>query len=83
MIEHNESDARLNIIIANAIEDLQEKLGNYEIDFCKNGSHQTFFLNYCKYCFFGQEHTFFQNYQNEFLQLREIYELKDENKNES
>lgn len=82
MIEHKETDERLELIVKNAITDLQEKLGSSKIDFCKNGASQTFFLNYCKYCYFGQEHSFFQSYQNEFLQLREIYGL-EEDKNES
>lgn len=82
MIEYDESDQRLNNIIKNAIPDLQEKIGS-EIDFTKPGTEQTFFLNYCKYCYFGQEHIFFQNYQNVYLQLRETYLVKDDEKNES
>ncbi len=79
-IEHKDSDTRLVQIIRNAIPDLQEKIGCETIDFSRPSAEQTFFLNYCKYCYFGQEHTFFETYQKEFLQLRDNYLVKEEKK---
>ncbi|WP_299997607.1 hypothetical protein [uncultured Clostridium sp.] len=77
-IEFNESDKRLEDIIKNSIIVMRERIGA-NIDFLKDLSARLFFLNYCKYVYFGEDQIFFENYKDEYLRLRSIYEAEDAN----
>lgn len=75
-IDFNESDDRLNDIIESSIIVMRKRIGA-NIDFKKDLDARLFFLNYCKYVYFGEDHIFFDNYKDEFLRLRSIYEIED------
>ena len=70
-----ETDERVSRIVKNAQFTMNRKLGA-EIDYLSNGQEQELFIAYCVYMWNNCANEFDIYYQNEILQLREYYEVK-------
>lgn len=76
--EDDETNARLNDIIASAIPDLIHKLGitDNEFDFSTAGAENTLFLAYCLYEWNHSLNEFDENYARLIAQVRAKYEVE-------
>ena len=82
--EDKETNQRIEEIIEDAIIIVKDKIGAKEIDFSIPGKERNLFKNYCFYEWNNKVSEFDNNYENEILQLRQKYEVKqyDEEKQE-
>ena len=82
-----ETDKRINDIIASAVLVLKHKLGiaDANFDFSAPGLENLLFLSYCLYEWNHAAHEFDSNYANELAQCRAIREVSHykEHENES
>lgn len=68
------TNKRLQRIVSNAIPTMNHKIGS-DIDYTREGMEQNLFMNYCVYVYNGCANEFDENYFNEIMQLRQIYEV--------
>ncbi|MFR1851190.1 MAG: hypothetical protein ACLTK6_15680 [Clostridium perfringens] len=71
-----ETENRLQIILEDAKLTLNYKLGA-EIDY-SSGMERSLLLNYCMYAWNNCENEFDDNYFNNIMQLRQKYEVQNE-----
>lgn len=75
--EDEETEQRIEEIIEDAIITVKDKIGATEdIDFSIAGKERNLFKNYCFYEWNNKVSEFDRNYENEILQLRQKYEVK-------
>ena len=74
--DEEETNRKLNIILKNAKATLDFKLGAI-IDYALEGQEQELFLNYCRYVYNNCANEFDDNYLNEIMQIRQLYEVID------
>lgn len=70
-----ETESRLTRIITNAVVTMNRKIGS-DIDYSIAGPEQELFLAYCVYVYNNCANQFDENYLNEIMQLRSIYEVE-------
>ena len=70
-----ETELRLSRIVLNATKVMDRKLGA-EIDYSLPGQEQELFLAYCVYVYNNCANQFDENYLNEIMQIRSIYEVE-------
>lgn len=68
------TNKRLQRIVSNAIHTMNYKIGS-DIDYTVPGMGQNLFMNYCVYVYNGCANEFDDNYFNEIMQLRQLYEV--------
>ena len=68
------TNKRLQRIVANAIQTMNHKIGS-DIDYTIEGMEQNLFINYCVYAYNGCANEFDNNYFNEIMQVRALYEV--------
>ena len=78
-----ETESRLTRIITNAVVTMNRKIGS-DIDYSIAGPEQELFLAYCVYVYNNCANQFDENYLNEIMQIRSIYEVEqyEEDQNE-
>lgn len=77
--DDGETEQRIKEIIEDAIVVVKHKIGikdGTNIDFAKEGQERTLFKNYCFYEWNNKVSEFDRNYENEIMQLRQKYEVK-------
>lgn len=76
--EDDDTDARIEEMIASAIPTMLHKLGiaDESFDFSGVGMENTLFKNYCLYEWNHCVNEFDDNYHNEIAQIRAIHEVK-------
>ena len=72
--DEEDTERKLNMIIEDAKLTLNYKLG-YSIDYSKEGIEHSLFLNYCMYAYNNCINEFDDNYFNEIMQIRQMYEV--------
>lgn len=73
----DETNKRIEEIIEDALITVKNKVGIIEdIDFSQAGSERNLFKNYCFYEWSNKISEFDRNYENEIMQLRQKYEVK-------
>lgn len=74
----DDTDARVNDIIASAIPILRHKLGitDEEFNFAAAGQENALLLSYCLYEWNNAVNEFDNNYANEIMQIRAKYEVQ-------
>ena len=81
--DDEETESRLIRIITNAVVTMNRKIGS-DIDYSIAGPEQELFLAYCVYVYNNCANQFDENYLNEIMQIRSIYEVEqyeeDQNK---
>lgn len=81
--DDEETESRLIRIIRNAVVTMNRKIGS-DIDYSIAGPEQELFLAYCVYVYNNCANQFDENYLNEIMQIRSIYEVEqyeeDQNK---
>ena len=70
-----ETESRLTRIITNAVVTMNRKIGS-DIDYSIAGPEQELFLAYCVYVYNNCANQFDENYLNEIMQIRSIYEVE-------
>ena len=70
-----ETESRLTRIITNSVVTMNRKIGS-DIDYSIAGPEQELFLAYCVYVYNNCANQFDENYLNEIMQLRSIYEVE-------
>lgn len=75
--EDEDTDNRLARIIVNAIPTMNYKLGA-NLDYSQNGIEQNLIIAYCVYVYNGCANQFDENYFNEIMQVRMMYEFADD-----
>lgn len=68
------TNMRLQRIVSSAIHTMNYKIGS-DIDYTADGMAQNLFVNYCVYVYNGCANEFDNNYFNEIMQLRQLYEV--------
>lgn len=81
--DDEETESRLIRIITNAVVTMNRKIGS-DIDYSIAGPEQELFLAYCVYVYNNCANQFDENYLNEIMQIRSIYEVEqyEEDQNE-
>lgn len=81
--DDEETESRLTRIITNAVVTMNRKIGS-DIDYSIAGPEQELFLAYCVYVYNNCANQFDENYLNEIMQIRSIYEVEqyEEDQNE-
>lgn len=81
--DDEETESRLIRIITNAVVTMNRKIGS-DINYSIAGPEQELFLAYCVYVYNNCANQFDENYLNEIMQIRSIYEVEqyeeDQNK---
>lgn len=72
--DDEETNKRLQRIVSNAIQTMNYKIGS-DIDYTAEGMAQNLFMNYCVYVYNGYANEFDENYFNEIMQLRLLFEV--------
>ena len=70
-----ETESRLTRIITNSVVTMNRKIGS-DIDYSIAGPEQELFLAYCVYVYNNCANQFDENYLNEIMQIRSIYEVE-------
>ena len=73
--DDEETESRLIRIITNAVVTMNRKIGS-DIDYSIAGPEQELFLAYCVYVYNNCANQFDENYLNEIMQIRSIYEVE-------
>lgn len=73
--EDENTDRELITLIDDAENSLNNKLGA-AIDYTAPGQERRLFLNYCLYAYNNMENEFDNNYLNEIMQIRMLYEVE-------
>lgn len=73
--EDENTDRELITLIDDAKNSLNNKLGAV-IDYTAPGQERRLFLNYCLYAYNNMENEFDNNYLNEIMQIRMLYEVE-------
>lgn len=76
--EDEDTNKRVDQIVADAVKTLNFKLGIKEGDapYAEEGQERTLFLNYCMYEWNNSVEEFDERYRNEIMQIRRKYEVK-------
>lgn len=80
--DEEETNLRLSRIVENAVLTMNRKLGA-TIDYSEPGQEQELFIAYCMYVYNNCANQFDEHYLNEIMQIRSIYEVKQNEESKS